>query len=68
MSSYFNYTNNVDKKLKKYVKDVTYLKKVLYDHEAYIAGGFILSAITDSFVSSDIDIYVNEKNFIGKEA
>ena len=63
MSSYFNYTANIDKKLKKYIKNISNFKKVLYDHDTYIAGGFVLSAITDSFVSSDIDIYVNEKNF-----
>ena len=31
MSSYFNYTANIDKKLKKYIKNISNFKKVLYD-------------------------------------
>ena len=37
--------------------------EILLKNEAYISGGFLLSAITNSFETSDIDIYINEINF-----
>ena len=58
-----NYISKIDKNLKKHISDVNTFKDILYQNNAYIAGGFILSAITDFFKSSDIDIYVPEKHF-----
>ena len=60
-----NYIAKIDKNLKNYITDVKKLKDILYRNNAYIAGGFILSAITNFFESSDIDIYVPEKHFNG---
>lgn len=58
------YINKIDKKLATYIKDVKGFKEILEKHNAYIAGGFLLSAITDnSFETSDIDIYVSAINF-----
>ena len=58
-----NYIAKINKKLKNYITDVKKFKDILYQNNAYIAGGFILSSITDFFESSDIDIYVSEKHF-----
>ena len=59
-----DYKSKIDKKLKEYINDVKYFKEILYKHNAYIAGGFLLSAITDnSFETSDIDIYVSSLHF-----
>jgi hypothetical protein len=59
-----HYTDKIDKKLKTYIKDVKGFKEILKQNNAYIAGGFLLSAITDnSFETSDIDIYVSAINF-----
>ena len=58
-----DYISKIDKNLKNHITDVKKFKDVLYQNNAYIAGGFILSAITEFFKSSDIDIYVPEKNF-----
>ena len=58
------YIIKIDKKLKRYIKDVKEFKKILHNNDAYIAGGFLLSAIKDnSFETSDIDIYVSALNF-----
>tara|TARA_Y100000389_G_scaffold107577_1_gene104572 strand:+ start:8191 stop:10398 length:2208 start_codon:yes stop_codon:yes gene_type:complete len=62
-----NYKLKIDKKLESYLdlnkNDKLLLKDILFKNNAYIAGGFVLSAITDSFETSDIDIYINEINF-----
>jgi hypothetical protein len=64
-----NYKLKIDKKLESYLdlnkNDKLLLKDILFKNKAYIAGGFVLSAITDSFETSDIDIYINEINFYG---
>jgi hypothetical protein len=62
-----NYKLKIDKKLESYLdlnkNDKLLFKDILFKNKAYIAGGFVLSAITDSFETSDIDIYINEINF-----
>ena len=64
MSSQYTYKSKIDDKLKVFLNtDLNYFKKILLKNEAYIAGGFLLSAITNSFETSDIDIYINEINF-----
>ena len=64
MSSQYTYKSKIDDKLKIFLNtDLNYFKKILLKNEAYISGGFLLSAITNSFETSDIDIYINEINF-----
>ena len=59
-----DYKSKIDKKLENHIIDVKHFKEILYNHNAYIAGGFLLSAITDnSFETSDLDIYVSASNF-----
>ena len=59
-----DYKSKIDKKLENHINDVKHFKETLYKNNAYIAGGFLLSAITDnSFETSDIDIYVSALNF-----
>jgi len=53
---------DIDKKLKKYVKDLNKFKKTLNKNNAIIAGGFILGSVTKLFNINDIDIYINAKN------
>ena len=64
MSSQYTYKSKIDDKLKVILNtDLNYFKKILLKNEAYIAGGFLLSAITNLYETSDIDIYINEINF-----
>ena len=54
------YIDKIDKKLQLYIKDITTFKTTLRNHNAYIAGGFLLSAIAvDKFETNDLDIYVS---------
>ena len=53
---------DIDKNLKKYVKDLNKFKKTLNKNNAIIAGGFILGSVTKLFTINDIDIYINAKN------
>lgn len=58
------YIDKIDKKLKLYIKDINTFKTTLRNHNAYIAGGFLLSAIAvDKFETNDLDIYVSALNF-----